>query len=237
MESVQQLRQRDFEKKNFILFITFGLSSFIGFIFYLLTGQDTMKIVSMGIPVILTLLAYGLAKWVPVFQKVFPWVLLSVTAGATIFNAYVGAPSIATAGIAFYIAGLSSVLASSRLMAYGSVLSIATMIVFLLEYPNQADIASSRSTIMLVLVLMCAGLFMQIRQSKKLQQQVEQFSVDLESRAQLEEDKAVHLNSGVGQIADNLHQVGMTSKQHIRAQREMLTIVDSVSASVEQESF
>lgn len=237
MESVQQLRQRDFEKKNFILFVILGASSFIGFLYYWLTGQDTMKVVSMAIPVVVTLVAYGLAKGFPTFNKVFPWIVLTITAFATIFNAYVGEPSIASAGIAFYIAGLSSILASSRLMVYGSLLSIVTLITFLQQYPNQAEIAASRGSLLLVMVLMCLGLFMQIRQSKLLQQQVEKFSVDLESRAQVEEEKSVHLNSGVEQIATNLNQVGVTSKQHIQAQREMLTIVDSVSASVEQEAF
>ena len=75
---------------------------------------------------------------------------------------------------------------------------------FIIEYPYQDQIAASKGSLLLVLVVMCIGLFLQIRQSKKLQEKVEAFSYEQSNRAQIETDKSTELNKGIESISSAL---------------------------------
>jgi len=236
VQNVETMRSKEFANKNFILFITLGGSSFIGLIFYLITGQAMIKTISMAIPVVVTLLFFATSKKIPLFEKMFPWVVLGVTAFAAIFSGVVGEPSIATVGIAFFIAGIASVHLSMKIMTYGFLLSIAVLGVFLTDYPYQEQIAASKGSLVLVLILMAAGLFIQIKQTKKLETQVDLFAAEQAANRLEEEAKHSTLTIGVEQVADDLTAIGETAGRHLTAQKELLAIIDSVSASVEQEA-
>ena len=238
MEAVHMDRvmQEQFAKKNFILFITLGSSSLIGAIFYFLTGQDALKTISMTIPMITSVLLYLLSLKFAFFEKLFPWVIIGITTFAAVFNGVVGDPSITTAGIAFFIAGIASVHASMRIMSYGFVLSILVMIVFLTNYPYQEQIASNKGSILLPLILMALGLLIQIRQTKKLETRVNQFTAEQVELAKEEERKHRSLNNNVEQLADDLTSIGSTAEHHLASQKELLDVMQSIAASVEQEA-
>lgn len=236
MHHVNELRRKEFANKNFILFVTLGGSSFIGFVFYFVTGQDGMKTISMLVPVVITGLFYFLSKTGMLFEKLFPWISIATTGIAAGFNGIVGDPSISTAGIAFFIAGVSCVHLSMRIMTFGFAISLFTMVVFLTNYPYQAQIADSKGSIMLVLVLMVTGLIILIYQTSKLEVQVEAFSAEQAQRVLMEEKKHQLLNAGVERVADDLTTIGKTAARHLHAQQELLTIVNEVSVGVEQEA-
>ena len=236
MHTVDTIRRKEFANKNFILFVTLGGSSFIGLIFYILTGQAMIKTVSMAIPVIVTLLFFALSKKAELFEKLFPWIVLGVTAFAATLSGVAGEPAVATAGIAFFVAGIASVHLSMRIMTYGFALSLVVMGVFLTRYPYQEQIAESKGSLTLVLILMAAGLFIQIRQTKKLEKQVDLFTTEQAAQRLLEENKHRSLNESVEQVADDLTAIGETAGRHLTAQKELLAIMDNVSASVEQEA-
>lgn len=229
MLNVQEIRQKDVATKNTIMFIAYGISGLLGTLVYWLTDQGMTKTVSMAVPFVLTILFYLLARKFRVFEVTFPWLVLAVMTGATLTNGYIGEPSIATAGIAFFIAGLASVHASLSLMSYGAVLAIAVELMFVTEYPYQAEIASSKSTIMLVLILMCFGLFLQIRQSKKLAAQVEDLLLTTQVKAQEEEWLVQKLNRAVVAITSNLERIRENAMMSAISQREMLVAINEVS--------
>lgn len=236
MQNVETMRQKEFANKNFILFLTLGGSSFIGLLFYFVTGQEMLKTASMAIPVVITLLFYGLSRKVASIEKWFPWIVLGVTAFAALMNGVIGEPSIATAGIAFFIAGIASVHLSMRIMTYGFLLSLAVMGVFVMNYPYQEQIVDSKGSMVLVLILMAVGLFIQIKQTKKLEEQVNVFTAEQATNALVEADKHRALNANVEQVADDLSAIGETATRHLVAQKELLDIMDSVTAGVEQEA-
>ncbi|HEX5564810.1 MAG TPA: methyl-accepting chemotaxis protein [Sporosarcina sp.] len=235
-EHVDKLMQEQFAKKNFILFITLGASSLIGAIYYFLTGQDALKTISMTIPMTTSIVLYLLSRKFVFFEKLFPWVIIGITAAAAIFNGIVGDPSIATAGIAFFIAGIASVHISMRIMSYGFVLSVLVLIVFLTKYPYQEQIASSKGSMVLPLILMAVGLLIQIRQTKKLESRVNQFTAEQAERAMEEERKHRSLNENVEQVADDLMSISTTAEQHLASQQELLGIMNTLAAGVEQEA-
>ncbi|GEN82968.1 hypothetical protein SLU01_12800 [Sporosarcina luteola] len=235
-ENVDKLMQEQFAKKNFILFSTLGASSLIGTIFYFLTGQDALKTISMTVPLLSSILFFLLSKRSAVFEKVFPWVIIGFTSAAAIFNGIVGDPSIATAGIAFFIAGIASVHVSMRIMSYGFGLSVVVMLVFLMNYPYQDQIASSKGSIILPLLLMGIGLLIQIKQTKKLEARVNRFTAEREAQALEEERKHSSLNDNVEQVADDLVSIGHTAERHLASQKELLEIMNAIAAGVEREA-
>lgn len=233
---VDTLMQEQFAKKNFILFVTLGASSFIGAIYYFLTGQDALKTISMTIPMTTSIVLYLLSRKFVFIEKLFPWVIIGTTAAAAIFNGIVGDPSIATAGIAFFIAGIASVHVSMRILSYGFVMSMLVLIVFLTNYPYQEQIASSKGSMVLPLVLMAVGLLIQIKQTKKLETRVNQFTAEQTERAMEEERKHRSLNENVEQVAKDLMSIGTTAEQHLASQQEVLGIMNMIAAGVEQEA-
>lgn len=236
MQNVEAIREKEFARKNFILFVTLGGSSFIGLIFYLLTGQGFMKTLSMAIPVVLTTIVYFVALKIRMFERSFPWIALGVTAFAAILNAVVGDPSIATAGIAFFVAGIASVHLSLGIMTYGFLLALSVMGVFLTKYPHQEQIAASKGSLTLVLILMGVGLFIQIKQTRKLQERVDTFTAEQEAQAVAEEEKHRALNAEVERVANDLTVIGETAARHLTAQQELVSIMNGVTAGVEQEA-
>lgn len=235
-ENVDSLMQEQFAKKNFILFITLGASSLIGAIYYFLTGQDALKTISMTIPMAMSVIFFLLSRKIIIIEKLFPWAIIGITSLAAIFNGIVGDPSIATAGIAFFIAGIASVHASMRIMSYGFGLSIVVMIIFLTNYPYQEQIASSKGSMMLPLILMAVGLLIQIRQTKKLELRVNQYTFEQAELAKEEERKHRSLNANVEQVADDLTSIGDTAERHLASQKELLDIMNAIAAGVEQEA-
>ncbi|WP_432357605.1 methyl-accepting chemotaxis protein [Sporosarcina sp. UB5] len=235
-ENVDKLMQEQFSKKNFILFVTLGASSFIGAVFYYLTGQDALKTISMTIPMTTSVILFLLSRKFLFFEKLFPWAIIGISAAAAIFNGVVGDPSIATAGIAFFIAGIASVHVSMRIMSFGFAMSILVMIVFLTNYPYQEQIASSKGAVFLPLILMAVGLLIQIRQTKKLEVRVNQFTTEQAELAMEEERKHRSLNENVEQVADDLTSIGNTAERHLDSQQELLSIMDALAAGVEREA-
>ncbi|WP_438316188.1 methyl-accepting chemotaxis protein [Sporosarcina sp. FA9] len=236
MHSVAAIRSKEFSDKNFILFITLGGSSFIGLVFYLVTGQETIKSISMAIPVVFTFLTYFLAKKQQLFEKLFPWIALGLTGFATLFSAIVGEPSLATVGIAFFILGISSVHLSKSLMSFGTVLALLVIFSFLIKYPYQETIADSKGSLLLVLILLAVGLFIQISQTKKLELKVGAFTAEQATIALQEEERHRLLNEGVEHVADDLTGISETAARHLETQQELLEIMDGVAAGVEQEA-
>lgn len=236
MNRVNELRSKEFANKNFILFVTLGGSSFIGFIYYFASGQDGMKTISMLVPAVITGLFYMLSKMIILFEKLFPWMAIAATGIAAGFNGVVGDPSLATAGIAFFVAGVACVHLSMRIMTFGFAVSLFTMVVFLTNYPYQVQIADSKGSILLVLVLMVTGLMILIYQTRKLEVQVEAFSTEQAQQVLVEEKKHQLLNAGVERVANDLTIIGKTAARHLHAQQELLTIINEVSIGVEQEA-
>lgn len=236
MEMGESLQREQYGKKNFILFATLGASSFIGTLYYLLTGQDTLKTISMAIPVTVAVVLYVLASRSRGMETLFPWAVIGCTAGAAIFNGWIGDPSIATAGIAFFIVGITSVHVSIGLMGYGFTLALLVLVTFLTRYPHQEQLATSKGSLILVFLLLGIGLFIQIRQAKKLEVQVGEFTAEQKRRVEEEERKHHELNTEIGLVAADLNQIGETAKRHLAAQHELLEIMDSVASSVEQEA-
>ncbi|MFD1926901.1 methyl-accepting chemotaxis protein [Sporosarcina siberiensis] len=236
MQSVATIRSKEYADKNLILLITLGGSSFIGLLFYIVTGQELIKTGSMAIPVIFTILTYFLSKKYRVFEEIFPWIALSLTAFATLFSAVVGEPSLATIGIAFFILGISSVHSSRSLMSYGTVLAVLVTFSFLIKFPHQEIIADSKGTLLLVLILLAVGLFIQISQTRKLEEKVGVFTAEQASLALQEEERHRLLNTGVNRVADDLTNISETAARHLVTQQELLGIMDGVSAGVEQEA-
>ena len=118
----------------------------------------------------------------------------------------------------------------------GFVLSILVMIVFLTNYPYQEQIASNKGSIVLPLILMALGLLIQIRQTKKLETRVNQFTAEQVELAKEEERKHRSLNDNVEQLADDLTSIGSTAEHHLASQKELLDVMQSIAASVEQEA-
>ncbi|WP_394188491.1 methyl-accepting chemotaxis protein [Paenisporosarcina quisquiliarum] len=234
--NVQEIRQKDIKSKNTILFAAYGISGFIGTIVYWLTDQGTVKTVSMLVPFLLTVMFYLLSKKVKPIAIAFPWIVLTVIFGAATTSAYIGEPSVATMGIAFFIAGLASVAANRWVMTYGSILAIALQIIFITMYPHQEQIESSKSSLMLIIILLCFALFLQIRQAKKLEKQVVELLQTSQTKAQEEELLTQKLNSAVSAITKNLEQIRENAQTTTLSQQEMLVAINEVSVGSQRQT-
>ncbi|AYC28963.1 methyl-accepting chemotaxis protein [Paenisporosarcina cavernae] len=236
MLDVQSIRKQDLSSKNTIMFLAYGISGFLGTIVYFLTNQGTVKTVSMLVPFLLTVLFYVLSKKVKVIAVAFSWIVLTLIFGAAWTSAILGEASVATMGIAFFIAGLASVQGDRWVMAYGSILAIALQVVFITTYPHQEQIASSKSSLLLIIVLLCFALFLQIRQAKKLATQVELLLTSSQEKAEEEEQLSSRLNSAVATITENLERIRTNANTSVASQREMLVAVNEVSAGSQRQT-
>ena len=126
--------------------------------------------------------------------------------------------------------------ANRWVMAYGSILAIALQVVFITMYPFQEEIQSSKSSLMLVLVLMCFALFLQIRQAKKLEKQVIELLQVTQTKAEEEEVLTQKLNSAVAAITTNLEQIRENAQTTTLSQQEMLVAINEVSVGSQRQT-
>ncbi len=75
---------------------------------------------------------------------------------------------------------------------------------------------------------MALGLLIQIRQTKKLETRVNQFTAEQVELAKEEERKHRSLNNNVEQLADDLTSIGSTAEHHLASQKELLDVMQSI---------
>lgn len=233
--NINELKNEDLKRKNFILILAYGLAAGLGLLVQIIIQQAVVVIISIGIPFVVTIIMYLVARRSIRIALIFPYFAVLAGALTAISMSYFNEVSIATIVLALFILILSSLHSKQSIFVFGYILCVVAMILNVMM--DDSGIFEGRSVnIFFIQFIMALGIFLQVRQSKKLFSNVEKLIVD--AKVKSDEDASLHqkLETAVSVITTNLEQIRTNTFNTNNAQAEMLVAVGEVSIGSQKQA-
>ncbi|WP_427138390.1 methyl-accepting chemotaxis protein [Psychrobacillus psychrodurans] len=233
--NINELKNEDLRRKNFILFLAYGLASGLALLVQIIIQEKTVIIVSLAIPFIISVIMYLFARKASAIALIFPYFVILAGAITALSMSFFNVVSVATIVLALFILILSSLHSKQSIFIFGYILSVIAMINNILM-DNSGIFEGRIVNIFLIQFVMALGIFLQVRQSKKLFSNVEKLIED--AKVKSVEDASLHqkLETAVSVITTNLEQIRTNTFNTNNAQAEMLVAVGEVSIGSQKQA-
>ncbi|MFJ7825234.1 methyl-accepting chemotaxis protein [Psychrobacillus sp. NPDC096623] len=233
--NINELKNEDLMRKNFILFLAYGLAGGLGLLVQIIIQQAAVVIISIGIPFVITITLYFVARKSIQIARVFPYFVVLSGAITAISMSYFNEVSIATIVLALFILILSSLHSNQGVFLFGYILSLGAMALNVV-LDNSGIFEGRTVNVFFIQFIMALGIFLQVRQSKKLFTNVEKLIQA--AKVKSDEDAFLHqkLETAVSVITTNLEQIRTNTFNTNNAQQEMLVAVGEVSIGSQKQA-
>lgn len=233
--NINELKNEDLRRKNFILFLAYGLASGLALLVQIIIQEKTVIIVSLAIPFIISVIMYLFARKASAIALIFPYFVILAGAITALSMSYFNVVSVATIVLALFILILSSLHSKQSIFIFGYILSVIAMINNVIM-DNSGIFEGRIVNIFLIQFVMALGIFLQVRQSRKLFSNVEKLIED--AKVKSVEDASLHqkLETAVSVITTNLEQIRTNTFNTNNAQAEMLVAVGEVSIGSQKQA-
>ena len=229
------LKEQDLKRKNFILFLAYALAAGLGLLVQIIMKMSLVVILSIGIPYVVSVLLYFLAKKFSSLAIAFPYMILvaaAITAGSASYFSEVNVASIV---LVLFVLILSSFHNSQGVFIFGYILSVIVMTINVLS-DHSGFFDGNEVNVFFIQFIMGLGIFLQVRQSKALFNNVENLVSSAEEKAKEEELLSQKLETAVSVITSNLEKIRTSTHSSIQAQQEMLVAVSEVSIGSQRQA-
>lgn len=231
--NIGELKKEDVRKKNFIMFLAYGLAASLGFLAQIALKAEIGILVSIGVPMLIVLIVYVLSKKVHIITIAFPYILLLAGGATAIGTSVLNEVSIGTIVLALFILILGGL--HNTQVVFGYALSLLAVIVNVL-LDDKGILTDQAANVILVQFIMALGIFLQVRQSKKLFISVETHVHSAVAKAKEDAALTQRLETAVSNITSNLEQIRTNTYSANSAQQEMLIAVGEVSISSQRQA-
>lgn len=233
--NIGELKKEDVRKKNFIMFLAYGLAASLGFLAQIALKAEIGILVSIGVPMLIVLIVYVLSKKVHIITIAFPYILLLAGGATAIGTSVLNEVSIGTIVLALFILILGGLHNTQVVFIFGYALSLLAVIVNVL-LDDKGILTDQAANVILVQFIMALGIFLQVRQSKKLFISVETHVHSAVAKAKEDAALTQRLETAVSNITSNLEQIRTNTYSANSAQQEMLIAVGEVSISSQRQA-
>ncbi|WP_277586040.1 hypothetical protein [Psychrobacillus antarcticus] len=117
--NMNELKNEDLKRKNFILFLAYALAAGLGLLVQIIIQQATVVIISIGIPFVISIILYFIARKSIQTARIFPYFVVLAGAITAISMSYFNEVSIATIVLALFLLILSSLHSKQSIFVYG----------------------------------------------------------------------------------------------------------------------
>ena len=232
---INKLKNEDLMRKNFILFLAYGLAAGLGLLVQIIIQQAVIVIFSIGVPFVVSVVMYIISRKKINVARIFPYFAILAGAITAMSMSYFNEVSIATIVLALFILILSSLHTKQSIFVYGYILCVMAMVLNVVM--DDSGIFEGRTiNIFLIQFIMALGIFLQVKQSKKLFTNVE--TLLEEAKVKSDEDALLQqkLETAVSVITTNLEQIRTNTFSTNSAQQEMLVAVSEVSIGSQKQA-
>lgn len=233
--NMYELKKNDLVKKNFIMFLAYSLAASLGFIAQVALKAEKGILISIGVPLIITIIVFIVSKKVQAITTTFPYILLLAAGATAIGTSVLNEVSIGTIVLALFILVVGGLHNTQVVFIFGYVLSLSATIVNVL-LDEKGILVDQAANVFLVQFIMALGIFLQVRQSKALFKSVENHVETALVKTNEDAELTQRLETAVSIITSNLEQIRTNSYSSNNAQKEMLTAVGEVSISSQRQS-
>ncbi|MGE7023321.1 methyl-accepting chemotaxis protein [Solibacillus cecembensis] len=233
--NIQELKLLDLHKKNFTLMLAYGIAGSLGVIAQIALGEPLVVIISLGLPLIISLIVFALTKKNAKMGLIFPYVIVLAGAATTIATSVSDVVNVSTIILALFILILGGLHNSQAVFVFGYIWSLIVMSVNVM-FDESGVIGGEIVNVFLIQTIIALGILLQVRQSTKLFANVEELMGNAMQKALTEEKLMQKLESSVSVISSNLEQIRTNTFASNNAQQEMLLAVEEVSIGSQRQS-
>ncbi|MEG0472380.1 MAG: methyl-accepting chemotaxis protein [Solibacillus sp.] len=233
--NIQELKLLDLHKKNFTLMLAYGIAGSLGVIAQIALGEPLVVIISLGLPLIISLIVFALTKKNAKMGLIFPYVIVLAGAATTIATSVSDVVNVSTIILALFILILGGLHNSQAVFVFGYIWSLIVMSVNVM-FDESGVIGGEIVNVFLIQTIIALGILLQVRQSTKLFANVEELMGNATQKALTEEKLMQKLESSVSVISSNLEQIRTNTFASNNAQQEMLLAVEEVSIGSQRQS-
>lgn len=232
--NIVSLKRKDYIEKNTILMIVYGTAASLGGIAQFVVGRPLWLALSLLLPAFVTLILYFIQRKVALIQTIFPYIVIAagyVTVLGCILSYHV---TLSTIVLSFFVLVLSSVHNNSSILITGFVVTIAALITNVIL--DTTDFTSDPANLFVVGTLMALAIYLQVRQNKKMMDNLEHYMVQADERALHEKQLYSKLDTAIERITSKLELITDSTNEVATEQKRMLESVNEVSIGAHKQS-
>ena len=228
------VKTKNYFEKNTILMIVYGIAAIFGGIAQFIIGRPFLMALSVLLPVIFVLIYFALQRKFIVLRSAFPYITL-IAGFLTVFGTiYTNKVTLATIVLSFFILILASIHSQYKILIVGYFSSLLSL---LLNFQLDTEGITAQSiNVYVVHTIMAIGVFLQVRQSKKMMIELDQLIVQANENTRHEQTLFRHLNHSVEGITSKLENISTSMIHASHAQNDMLISISEVSAGSQRQS-
>ncbi|MEG0471791.1 MAG: methyl-accepting chemotaxis protein [Solibacillus sp.] len=233
--TINELKLLDLQKKNITLMLTYGIAGALGVITQIVLGDTLAIIISLSLPLVISLVVFALTKKIAIMALAFPYIIVLAGAVMTIFTIGSDVVNVATIILTLFILILGSFHNNQAVFIFSYILSLIVMSINVI-YDESGLIGGELVNVFFIQTILALGIFLQVRQSTKLFTNVEELIENVTEKAIMEGQLKQRLESSVSVISSNLEQIRTNAFASNHAQQEMLVAVEEVSVGSQRQS-
>ena len=231
---IHLIKKQDLFEKNTILMLIYGIAAYLGGIAQFFIGRPIGIALSLFIPATISLIFFVAQRKIEVLRSYFPYVVVvaaTITTYGAIVTNKVTLATIVLSVFALILASIHNQIGVLIAGSFGALLGI-TFNFTLDKYNFAVDPANVYVTV----GLMCVGLYLMVRQNKKLVKSIEQLMLEANNKAIEEEQLYNHLETSVEQITSKLQSMNESSVNMSDQQLEMIASIDEITIGAQKQS-
>lgn len=228
------MKKKDYIEKNTILMIVFGTAATLGGLAQFVQDRPVDLALSLLIPASISFIIYFLQKRSTRLQMAFPYLILILgffTVYGCITSYHV---TLSTIVLSFFVLVLSSVHNNFSVLITGYFITVAALITNVVL--DTTNFAAEPSNLFVTGTLMALAIFLQVRQNKRMLDNVEELMMKADETAVHEKELHNKLEHSIDTITSKLELITETTNDATNAQIQMLKSVEEVSIGAHKQS-
>lgn len=232
--NIDQIKKEDLFEKNTILMLVYGIAGLLGGVAQFVIGRPIGIAISVLLPVMIVFVYYLFQRRLEILRSAFPYLALI----AVVFTVYgtiiTNKVTLATIVLAFFSLIIGSIHNQYKVYVLGYIGSLLCLIFnFVLDTEG---FAIDPANVFVVHTLMALGVFLQVRQNKKMIRNIEGMIIKANEKALHEQNLHSHLDTAVQNITAKLESITKSMTNASLAQNDMITSIQEVSAGSQRQA-
>lgn len=228
------MKKKDYFEKNTILIIVYGIAANLGGLAQFFQDRPLGLALSLFIPSWFALITYFVQRKMKALQTLFPYIVILcglATVVGCISSYHV---TLSTIVLSFFILVLASVHNNYSVLITGYIISMSALTSNIVL--DDSNLTSEFSNLYVTGTLMAVAIFLQVRQNKKMMDNLELLMDDADKKALHEQELHTKLDQAIQTITTKLETITESSNAASNAQSNMLESVQEVSAGAHRQA-
>ncbi|MFC7684567.1 methyl-accepting chemotaxis protein [Ureibacillus sp. GCM10028918] len=232
--NMDQIKKDGLLEKNTILMLVYGIAALLGGIAQFVIGRPIGVAFSVLLPVIFIFIYFLFQRRWEILRSAFPYLTI-IAVVLTVYGTIItNKVTLATIVLSFFALIIGSIHNQYKVFVLGYMGSLLCLI---LNFALDTDgFAVDPANVFVVHTLMALAVFLQVRQNKKMFQNIEGLIIEANEKAIYEQNLHNHLDKAVQKITSKLETITKSMASASLAQNNMISSIQEVSSGSQRQA-